>query len=110
MEKLRDLRYSLEEIAYQLRDYSNAIEFNPGRLEAVQERLAEIQKARRKYGDTVDEILSYSQEIQREVTELSQRETQIEQLTEKEKRLGKEYLELAHRLSQERHQKAQLLS
>ncbi|MFB3067809.1 MAG: DNA repair protein RecN, partial [Acidobacteriota bacterium] len=61
MAKLRDLRYSLEEIAYQLRDYTNAIEFNPDRLEAVQERLAEIQKARRKYGDTVDEILAYSQ-------------------------------------------------
>lgn len=110
MAKLRDLRYSLEEIAYQLRDYTNAIEFNPDRLEAVQERLAEIQKARRKYGDTVDEILAYSQEIQREVQELSHRETQIEQLTEKEKKLGKEYLELARRLSQERHQKAQLLS
>ena len=110
MAKLRDLRYSLEEIAYQLRDYTTAIEFNPGRLEAVQERLAEIQKARRKYGDTVDEILAYSQEIQQEVQELSQRETQIEQLTEKEHRLGKEYLELARRLSQERHLKAQLLS
>ncbi len=110
MAKLRDLRYSLEEISYQLRDYTNAIEFNPGRLEAVEERLAEIQKARRKYGDTVDEILAYSQEIQGEVTELSQRETQIEQLSEKEKRLGKEYLELARRLSQERHHKAQLLS
>lgn len=110
MAKLRDLRYSLEEIAYQLRDYTNAIEFNPDRLEAVQERLAEIQKARRKYGDTVDEILAYSQEIQREVQELSHRGTQIEQLTEKEKKLGKEYLELARRLSQERHQKAPLLS
>ncbi len=110
MAKLSDLRYSLEEIAYQLRDYTSGIEFDPGRLEAVQERLAEIQKARRKYGDTVDEILAYFQEIQGEVQELSQSETQIEQLTEKEKRLGKEYLELARRLSKERHQKAQLLS
>ena len=108
--KLRDLRYSLEEIAYQLRDYTNEIELNSGRLEAVEERLAEIQKARRKYGGTVDEILAYCEAIQREAKELSQRETQIEQLAGKEKRLGEEYLELAQLLSQERHRHAKLLS
>ena len=108
--KMRDLRYGLEEIAFQLRDYLNDIEFNPGRLEAVEERLAEIQKAQRRYGDSVDQILAYLEKIQREVAELLQSETKIEELSAKEKSLSKEYLELARRLSKKRHQKAKQLS
>ncbi len=110
MVKLRDSRYLLEEVAYQLRDYTNQIESNPGRLDAVQERLAEIQKARRKYGETADEILAYFEKAQKEVHELSQCETEIEQLVEKERELESKYRALAQRLSKSRHQQAKLLS
>jgi len=110
MVKLRDSRYLLEEVAYQLRDYTNQIESNPGRLDAVQERLAEIQKARRKYGETVDEILAYFEKAQKEVHELSQCETEIEQLVEQERELESKYRALAQRLSKSRHQQAKLLS
>ena len=110
MVKLRDSRYLLEEVAYQLRDYTNQIESNPGRLDAVQERLAEIQKARRKYGETVDEILAYFEKAQKEVHELSQCETEIEQLVEKERKLESKYRALAQGLSKSRHQQAKLLS
>ena len=72
MVKLGDSRYLLEEVAYQLRDYTNQIESNPGRLDAVQERLSEIQKARRKYGESVDEILAYLEKAQKEVHEALQ--------------------------------------
>ncbi|MCH7803015.1 MAG: DNA repair protein RecN [Acidobacteria bacterium] len=110
MVKLRDSRYLLEEVAYQLRDYTNQIESNPGRLDAVQERLSEIQKARRKYGETVDEILAYLEKAQQEVHELSQCEAEIEQLVEKESQLESKYRALAQRLSRSRHQQAKMLS
>ena len=110
MVKLRDSRYLLEEVAYQLRDYTTRIESNPERLDVVQERLAEIQKARRKYGETVDEILAYFEKAQKEVHELSQCETEMEQLVEKERELESEYRALAQRLSESRHQQAKLLS
>ncbi len=108
--KLGDSRYLLEEVAYQLRDYTNQIESNPGRLDAVQERLSEIQKARRKYGETVDEILAYLERAQKEVHELSQCEDEIEQLVEKERQLESKYRSFAQRLSRSRHQQAKLLS
>jgi len=108
--KLGDSRYLLEEVAYQLRDYTNQIESNPGRLDAVQERLSEIQKARRKYGETVDEILAYLEKAQKEVHELSQCEGEIEQLVEKERQLESKYRSFAQRLSRSRHQQAKLLS
>jgi DNA repair protein RecN (Recombination protein N) len=110
MVKLRDSRDLLEEVAYQLRDYTSRIESDAGRLDAVQERLAEIQKARRKYGETVDEILAYFEKAQKEVHELSQCETEMEQLVEKERKLESEYRALAQRLSKSRRQHAKLLS
>ena len=110
MVKLSDSRYLLEEVAYQLRDYANQIESNPGRLDAVQESLSEIQKARRKYGETVDEILAYLEKAQKEVLELSQCEAEIEQLAKKESQLESKYRALAQHLSRGRHQQAKLLS
>ena len=110
MVKLGDSRYLLEEVAYQLRDYTNQIESNPGRLDAVQERLSEIQKARRKYGESVDEILAFLEKAQKEVHELSKCEAEIEQLTEKESDLESTYRALAQRLSRGRHKQAKLLS
>ena len=107
--QLRELRYRLEDIAFLLRDYINDIAFDPARLEAVEERLAEIQKARRRYGDSVDEILAYLEEIQQEVDELAERESRIEELRREEETLASRYLDLARRLSQRRQRGAKKL-
>ena len=108
--KLRELRYRLEEIAFHLRDYLNEIEVDPGHLEAVEERLAEIRKARRRYGDSVDEILAYLESIQQEVDELAEQESRIEDLKREEETLASKYLDLARRLSQRRQRGAKKLS
>jgi len=108
--KLRELKYRLEEIAFQLRDYLNDIEFDPARLEAVEERLAEIGKARRRYGDSVDQILAFLETIQREVDELAERESRIEELKKEEENLAAKYLDLAHQLSRRRQRGAKKLS
>ena len=100
--KTLDLHYQIEEISYQLRDYVESIEFNPARLETVEERLAEIQKARRKYGGSVDTILDYYEKVRQEVETLSEQEQQIETLNERESQLAEEYLKRARRLSEKR--------
>ena len=104
--KLRESRYQIEELAFQIRDYLTHIESNPTRLEAVEERLAEIQKAARKYGGSVGEILSYYSKTCREVEELGDREHRIEELVSQEKKVGAEYLKRAVQLSQKRRQDA----
>ena len=109
-ERIRDLRYQLEEVAYHLRDYSEKIEFNPNRLEALEERLAEIQKARRKYDRGVDDMLSYLGEIQEEVQQLNAGEAELTDLSRHEQQLLEQYHEEAGRLSQKRQRDAQALS
>ena len=104
--RLRESRYQLEELAYQIRDYATHIEFNPARLEATEERLAEIQQAARKYGRSVEEILAYEQKIRQEAGQLAAGEEQIEELGAREEKLRTEYLGKARQLSQKRRQDA----
>ncbi len=100
--KMLDLHYQIEDISYQFRDYVDSIEFNPTRLETIEQRLAEIQKARHKYGESVDKVLDYYEKVRQEVKTLSEQEQQIEALSERESQLTEEYLKLARRLSEKR--------
>ncbi len=108
--KLLDLRYQLEEIAYAMRDYVDGVQWDPRRLDSVEERLVEIQKARRKYGATVEEILSYLEEIRAEETRIADSEQQAEELAQQKQSLEANFLKMARRLSQKRHRDAESLS
>lgn len=108
--KLQEWRYQMEDLALQIRDYRSGIEFSPARQEEVEARLAEIQKARRKYGASVEEMLAYSEQISREVQELAAGEGRMEELERQEKLCRAAYLEQAHKLSEKREQDARALS
>ncbi len=58
-ETLNAARYELEEAARDLARYQDEIEFNPERLQHLEERLELIRNLKRKYGDTIEEILEY---------------------------------------------------
>ena len=53
------LEEELSEIVRTLRDYLEGIEFNPKRLEIVEERLNLIQNLKRKYGGSIDSISEF---------------------------------------------------
>jgi len=110
LERVRDLRFQLEEIAYQLRDYTGGVEFSPARLEALEEQLSEIHKAKRKYGETVEGILSYADRIRSEIEQLAESESQMEELEATQSKLESEYFQLARQLSHKRHQDVEALS
>ena len=108
--KLLDLRYQLEEVAYAMRDYADGVRWNSGRLDEVEERLAEIQKACRKYAANVEEILGYYEEIVAEESQISNSEQQTEELTQQQHLLEEQYLQLARQLSRKRHADADKLN
>jgi DNA repair protein RecN (Recombination protein N) len=69
-EALRSAQYSLEDVAAQLRSYSEVLTFDPQRLDEVENRLAVLAGLKRKYGSTVADILAYRDQIDKELTEL----------------------------------------
>lgn len=68
--KLEDLSYQLEDVADEVRREKDAIEFNPELLEQVEERIDLIYKLKRKYGNSVKEVLEYGDKIEKELDEL----------------------------------------
>jgi DNA repair protein RecN (Recombination protein N) len=61
----------VEELVEELRDYALKIEFNPSRLEEVEDRLSEINDLKRKYGGDIDLVLDYFKKISNELDTLS---------------------------------------
>lgn len=66
-----------EESARAIRVYRDGIEVDPARLAQIEERLAAIQRLKRKYGDTVDEILEYRRRIGDELARVASSEEEI---------------------------------
>ena len=58
-ETLRPALIAIEEVSYTLRDYIGDLEANPSRLDEVESRLVAMEKLKRKYGATIEEILIF---------------------------------------------------
>src|SRR5207237_738645 len=58
-ETLEPALIAIQDVAHSLRDYLGRVEANPARLEEVETRLATIDKLKRKYGGSVEEILAF---------------------------------------------------
>jgi DNA repair protein RecN (Recombination protein N) len=71
---------AIEEVAYSLRDYLGRVEANPARLEEIETRLAAIDKLKRKYGGSVEEILSFLEEATRQIAEVETAGDRLEAL------------------------------
>ena len=69
-DRLESSLYELEDIALQVRHYAEAMESNPMRLEEVTDRLALIGKLKRRYGNTIQEILAYHAEAEQKLETL----------------------------------------
>lgn len=99
---LEEVLYSLENLVGDVRDYRDAIEADPARLEAIEERLAELRQLKRKYGATIEEVLAYARQAQEELDRLTGSEVDAETLAEREAALAIEAGTLAAELSRQR--------
>lgn len=97
-----EVSYQLEDLARSLRAYRDSIEFNPARLRQVEERLDLIYNLKRKYGDSIAEILAFSEAAQRELDGIVHSEERVEELRAREVELLRQIGALSARLSAQR--------
>jgi len=100
--RLESVLYELEDIAYQIRDYRNSVDFNPHRLAEIEERLDFIYRLKRKYGNSISEILAYQKEITQKLTELQVGSERIEELKDRIRAATIQGQDLAVELSEKR--------
>jgi DNA repair protein RecN (Recombination protein N) len=62
IEGLRSAEAVISDLAISLRDFSSHLEFSPGRLDEIENRLAEISRLKRKYGDSIEAVLHHLDE------------------------------------------------
>ncbi|KHF39530.1 DNA repair protein RecN [Halalkalibacter okhensis] len=79
-ESVSNSYYLLEEAAFALRDRLEQIEFDPNRLEFIEGRLHDIQRLKRKYGETVDDILVYASKVEEELDSIINKDDRISKL------------------------------
>lgn len=109
-ERIDSSLYELEDIASQIRQYADTVEFNPARLSEVSDRLELISKFKRRYGNTISEMLSYQAEAERKLENLELGSEKIDLLKEQIREKKQEALQLCVTLSDKRKGVAQTLS
>lgn len=100
----------LTELSRSLRAYLEAIEFNPKRLDQVEERLALIHSLERKYGESIEAILAFADEARKQLDTITHSAARIEELEEREIQLLKRLGQQGMALSEKRREMAEKLS
>lgn len=108
--RAEELFDNLSELAREVGNYLENIEFDPSRLEEVEERLDLLHNLKRKYGETIPEILAFGERAQHELDAISHAEERIEALIAQEEALLKEVAERGEALSAKRHEASERLS
>jgi DNA repair protein RecN (Recombination protein N) len=106
-EQAGELFENLSDLARELRAYVERIEFNPRRLDQVEERLGLIQSLKRKFGETIPAVLAYAKEARAQVEAITHAGERIQELESEEGRLLDRLGGEGTALSQKRRQQAE---
>ncbi len=101
-----ELEDTLAEVVHGLRDYLEEIEFNPKRLEEVEERLNLFYNLTRKYGGSILAVIAYAEDARKQLETITGAADRIEQLEAEETKLLEKLAKQGGALSDKRKQAA----
>ena len=100
---------AIEDVSATARDYADGIDASPERLAEVEDRLALLDRLKRKYGSSVDEVIAYSETVARKLDELENREDVLRELKKQLEAAAGSYLAAAQAISRKRYSAAKEL-
>jgi DNA repair protein RecN (Recombination protein N) len=106
---LETARISVEDVGVTLRDYAGGIEASPQHLAEVEDRLVAVDKLKRKYGPTLEDVINFGAEVTRKISEMENKDEVLRQLRTELAQAEKEYLRTAQAISRKRHESARKL-
>jgi len=101
---------TMSDIVHTLRDYLEEIEFNPRRLEEVEERLDLLHSLKRKYGGSIPAVIAYGQDARKQLETITGAAERIEELELQEAKLLETLAKQGSLLSQKRKSAAEAMS
>src|SRR5687768_4033856 len=102
LEGLESARAVLEDLSFSLRDFSDRLEFSPGRLAQIEDRLAELSRLKRKYGGSIAAALDHLARSEDRLKQIETSEEREQELTTRLTAARERYLERAGKLHKER--------
>jgi DNA repair protein RecN (Recombination protein N) len=109
-ESLASASYHIEDLTEELRTHLNLIQIDDQRLEAVEERLDTLNKLKRKYGGSLEAVLSQLETIEEELSKVENISHQIREVNENLEKLQDQLSQMALELSQKRAKTAKQLA
>jgi DNA repair protein RecN (Recombination protein N) len=98
-DRLAEVSYLLSDAAADVASYASTLDTDPARLAAVSERRAALVALTRKYGDTIDDVLAWSEHAATRLLELDNTDERIVELTAERDRLRAELAGVATELT-----------
>src|SRR3954468_3320507 len=92
-------RISVEDVGATLRDYAGGIQASPEHLSKVEDRLALLDRLKRKYGPTLDEVIQFGAGVARKLAEVENKDEILRQLRAELAKAAAKYLHEATALS-----------
>lgn len=108
--RAESLLENLSDIAADLRDYLERIEFNPRRLEQVEERLDLLHRLMRKYGGTLEAVIAFGAQSRQQLETITSAAEKIDELEAREAILLNELAARGEKLSEKRRTAAEKLA
>ena len=107
--QLDSARITVEDIGQTLRAYAEGIEASPDRLAEVEDRLAALDRLKRKYGPTLEEVIAMGDDLERKLNEMENKDEVLRKLCVELAQSEARYLESARAHSRQRYEAARKL-
>ena len=102
VEQLESARATVNDISFIIRDYAEKFEASPEKLAEIEDRLAILDRLKRKYGKTVAEVIAFGEEVERKLAEVEDRDEILKQLRAELGQAAAAYRAAAGELSEKR--------
>jgi DNA repair protein RecN (Recombination protein N) len=101
-QQLESARATVGDVGSSLRDYAEGIDASPERLAEIEDRLAALDRLKRKYGKTVAEVIAFGEDVERKLAEVEDKDEILKALRANLEAAAKAFREAAGALHAER--------
>jgi DNA repair protein RecN (Recombination protein N) len=106
---LETARISVEDVGTTVRDYAGGIHASPEHLAEVEDRLASLDRLKRKYGPALEDVIAFGADVTRKLSEIENKDEILRELRAELATAGSKYLRAARALSKTRQEAARKL-
>jgi DNA repair protein RecN (Recombination protein N) len=101
-QQLAAAKAAVEDVSAEVRDFAEKAQASPERLEEIEDRLAALDRLKRKYGATLGEVMEFGNDAAQKLAEVENRDALLEELKAQETKDAAAYRKAAEALTEKR--------